>query len=169
MGCLSTEWSRIQLSYLKLNHYPRKKGQVAPGLGAILTYLLDLTHSVWLKWNSALHGDDSTTKLLSYKHTQLLLDIQDLYDQADSMLASNHSFFTKDYDHWITQPTSQLLTFLKRMKLAVKVSAAQAADMGVNFCPIDAYFSPLVPAHLFDIILDTAYIPPDQAIPLEPG
>jgi hypothetical protein len=56
------------------------------------------------------------------------------------------------------------------MKLTVtKVSVAQAADMGTNFRPIDSYFSPLVPAHLFDIIVGTAYVPPDQAIPLEPG
>jgi hypothetical protein len=89
MGCLSTDWARIQLSYLKLNNYPRKKGQVASGLGAVITYLLDLVHAVWLKRNSALHSNDSTTKLLTYKHTQLFLTIQDLYDQQDSMLAAD--------------------------------------------------------------------------------
>jgi hypothetical protein len=128
------EWSRIQTSYLKLNNYPRKTGQTASGLGAILTYLLDLTYLVWLKRNSALHGDDSTAKLLSYKHTQLLLEIQELYDQVDSMLASGRSLFTEqDYKYWLTQPTTQLLTFIKRMKITVKVSVAQAADLGANF------------------------------------
>jgi hypothetical protein len=158
LGCIPTDWARIQLSYLKPNHYPRNKGQVASGLGAVLTYLFDLTHAVWLKWNYTLHGDDSTTQLLSYKHTQLLLDIQDLYAQKDSMLAADRSLFTEDYDHWLTQPTSQLLTFIKRMKTTVKVSVAQAADMGPNFRAIDSYFSPLVPALLFDIILGTAYM-----------
>jgi hypothetical protein len=169
MGCLFTEWARIQLTYLKLNNYPRQKGQVASGLGAIITYLFDLTHSVWLKRNLALHGDDPTTKLLSYKHTQLLLDIQDLYDQSEVMLASDRSLFTHPYKYWLTQPTTQLLTFIQRMKVTVKVSVAQAADMGSNFRAIDSYFPPLVPAHLFDSIPGTAYIPPDQDIPLEPG
>jgi hypothetical protein len=133
MGCFSTEWARIQMSYLTLNHYPRKKGQVASGLGAIITYLFDLTHSIWLKRNKALHGDDSTTQLLSYKHTQLLLEIQDLYDQSDAMLPSDRSLFTHPYEYWLTQPTTQLLTFIKRIKVTVKVSVAQAADMGANF------------------------------------
>jgi hypothetical protein len=104
----------------------------------VITYLLDLVHAVWLKRNSALHGGDSTTKLLVYKHTQLLLTIQDLYNQKDSMLAADRSLFTHDYDYWLTQPTTQLLTFIKKMKTTVKVSVAQAADMGKNFRAINS-------------------------------
>jgi hypothetical protein len=169
MGCFSLDWARLQLQYLKLNNYPRNKGQVASVLGALLNYLVDFTHPVWLKRKTALHGDDSTTKLLSYKHTQLLLDIQDLYDQSDSMLAVDCSIFTKPYEYWITQPTTQLLTFLKRMKFTVKVRVAQAADMGANFRSIDYYFSPLVSAHLFDLMLGTPHIPAAPKIPAEPG
>jgi hypothetical protein len=99
MACFSLDWARLQMQYLKLNKYPRTKGQVASALGALLSYLLDYTHYVWLKCNTALHGDDSTTKLLLYKHTQLLLDIQDLYDQSDSMLAADHLLFIKPYDY----------------------------------------------------------------------
>jgi hypothetical protein len=87
----------------------------------------------------------------------------------DSMLAADRSLFTEEYDYWLTQPNSQLLTFIKRMKTTVKVSVAQAADMGSNFRSIDPYFSPLVPAHLFDIVLGPAYIPPGAEIPLDPG
>jgi hypothetical protein len=85
------------------------------------------------------------------------------------MLAADRSLFTKPYDYWITQPTTQVLTFLKRMKPTVKVSVAQAADMGANFRSIDSYFPPLVPAHLFDLILGTPYIPADPELPAEPG
>jgi hypothetical protein len=169
IGCVSLEWARLQMIYLKLNNYPRTKDQVAAALGALLSYLLDFAYPVWLQRNTVLHGDDSTTKLLSYSHTQLLLDIQDLYDQSDSMLAADRSLFTKPYDYWITQPTTQLLTFLKRMKPTVKVSVAQAADMGANFRSIDSYSPPLVPAHLFDLILGTPYIPADPDVPAEPG
>jgi hypothetical protein len=74
IGCFSLEWARLQVNYLTLNNYPRTKGQVAAALGALLGYLLDFTYYVWLKRNTALHGDDATTKLLLYKHTQLLLN-----------------------------------------------------------------------------------------------
>ena len=54
------------------------------------------------------------------------------------------------------------------MKTTVKVSVAQAADMGANFRPIDAYFPPVIPAHLFEVILGTAYVPPVPDIPPVP-
>jgi hypothetical protein len=169
LDCFSTEWARLQMAYLQLNNLPRKRGQVATGLGTIAGYLLELTHSVWLKCkNAALHGDESTTKLLSYKHTQLLLDIQDLYDQSDSMLATDRVLFTKPYEYWISQPTNQLLTFLKRMKTTVKFSVTQAADMGAHFRSIDSYFPPVIPAHHFKVILGTPYVPPVPDIPPEP-
>jgi hypothetical protein len=72
--------------------------------------------------------------------------------------------------YWLTQPITQLLTFLKQMKTIITVSITQqVANMGANFCAINSYFSPLVPAHLFDIILGTPYIPPEPDIPIEPG
>jgi hypothetical protein len=153
MGCISTEWSRIQTAYLKLNNYPRKKGQTASGLGAILTYLLDLTYSAWLKRNLALHGDDSTTKLLSYKHTQLLLETQELYDQVDSMLASDRSLFTEDYEYWLTQPTTQLLTFIKprsksvlpRQPIWARTSVRSTRTSLLSFQPIFLTSSSVLP------------------------
>jgi hypothetical protein len=118
-------------------------------------------HSIWFKRNKALHGEDATTQLLSYKHTQLLLDIQDLYDQQELMLAADRKIFTKPYEHWIDQPTSQLQTFLQQMRATVHASVAPAADMGVNFRPIDTYFPPSIPQGIFDVILGTTYIPPE--------
>jgi hypothetical protein len=125
---------------------------------------------MWLQRNKALHGDDATTtQLLSYKHTMLLLEIQDLYDQRPLMLADDRKLFTKPYDHWIDQPTSQLKTFLQRMRATVKASVAQAADMGSNFRPIDSYFPPHIPQDIFKIILGNTYHPPepDYAFMLE--
>jgi hypothetical protein len=136
LGCWSKKWAKLQLSYLRLNQYPIQKGQAATGVGAIISHLLDVVHSLWMVRNSALHGDDSTTLLLSYKHTQLLLDIQDLYDQSDSMLASNKSLFVHPYSYWLDKPSTELQTFLKRMRPKVKTSVEQAANMGVNFRPI---------------------------------
>jgi hypothetical protein len=101
MGCFSVAWSHIQERYLKLNQYPRNKGQAHHGIKTITAYLLDFVHSVWLLRNKALHGEDSTTQLLSYKHTQLLLEIQELYDQVDSMLAADRSIFTQPYEYWL--------------------------------------------------------------------
>ena len=51
------------------------------------------------------------------------------------------------------------------MRTTVKVSVAQAADMGANFRTIDTYFPPTIPDALFDIILGSTYIP---TIPPEP-
>jgi hypothetical protein len=140
LGCFPTDWIRLQEAHLKLNHLPRKHGQAALGIKHLITLLLETVHTVWLKRNGAIHGDDTTTKLLSYKHTQLLLDIQDLYDQVPHMLASDRDLFTKPYDYWLTQNTSQLLTFLKCMQLTVKTSVIQAADLGPNFRTIKSYF-----------------------------
>jgi hypothetical protein len=145
MGCFSTEWLRLQEAHLRLNHLPRATGQAALGLCMITTYLLDIVHSVWLQRNTALHGDDSTTKLLSYKHTQLLLEIQDLYDQESSMLAADRKLFVHPYEYWLSQPTTQLQTFLRRMRLTVKTSITQAADMGSNFRTINTYSPPPFP------------------------
>jgi hypothetical protein len=88
---------------------------------------------MWLQRNTVLHGDDATTQLLSYKHTQLLLEIQDLYDQKDLMLANDRKIFTKPYNYWIDRPTSQLKAFLQRMQATVKASVVQDSDMGPNF------------------------------------
>jgi hypothetical protein len=119
-------------------------------------------HSIWLQRNKALHGEDATTQLLSYKHTQLLLDIQDLYDQQELMLAADRKIFTKPYEYWIDQATSQLQTFLQRMRATVHASVAQAADMGVNFRPIDTYCPPSsIPQGIFNVILGITYIPPE--------
>jgi hypothetical protein len=111
--------------------------------------------------NKALHGDNSTTLLLSYKHTQLLLDIQDIYDQADSMLAADRRLFVHPYNYWLDKPTAELKTFLKRMRPTVEASVAQAADMGTHFRSIDSYFPLPIPPELFDVILGKPHIPPE--------
>jgi hypothetical protein len=160
LGCLSVDWANFQHAYLKLNRFPHNKGQASNGIRAIVAYLLDFVHSVWLVRNKALHGDDTTTQLLSYKHLQLLLDIQDLYDQADSMLVADRDLFVHPYEYWIDQPTAQLATFLKRMRPTVKVSVNQAADMGANFRTIDSYFPRQLPPDLIANILGRPYIPP---------
>jgi hypothetical protein len=128
---------------------------------SLLIYLLEHVHCVWLARNLALHGDDTTTQLLSYRHTQLLLDIQVLYDQQDSMSAADCRLFTQPYDYWLTKLTSQLKTFLLRMKPTVKTSILQAADMGANFRTIDNYFPPAIPQHVIDAIHIIPYFSPE--------
>jgi hypothetical protein len=98
---------------------------------------------------------------LSYKYTQLLLEIQYLYNQVDSMLAADRSLFTQPYGYCIDKPTTQLQTFLERMPTSVKVSVAQAADMGAHFRTINSYFPPTIPPVLFDVILGLPPIPPE--------
>jgi hypothetical protein len=106
LGCFSTEWTRLQFQYLKLNNLPRDKRQAETKIRHLITCLVEVVHTVWLSWSKALHGDDGTTQLLSYKHTQLLLDIQDLYDQQHQMLAADRHLCTQPYEYWIAQPTS---------------------------------------------------------------
>jgi hypothetical protein len=161
MGCFSTDWVRLQAVHLARNQYPRDRRQVETGIRSLLSFLLEHVHCVWLARNLALHGDDTTTQLLSYRHTQLLLDIQDLYDQADDMLAADRRLFTKPYDYWLDQPTAQLKTFLLRMRPTVKTSVLQAADMGANFRTIDTYFPPPIPQAIIDAIHILPYFPPE--------
>jgi hypothetical protein len=161
MGCLSVDcWANFQYAYLKLNQYPHNTGQASNGVRAIVAHLLTFVHSVWLLRNRALHGDNTTTLLLSYKHTQLLLEIQDLYDQADSMSVADRVLFVHPYGYWLDKPATKLTDFLKQMHMTVKVSVAQAADMGANFRTIASYFPPMIPQELFDAILGKLHIPP---------
>jgi hypothetical protein len=99
--------------HLVHNQLPRDIQEADNTIKSILTYLMEVVHLVWLTHNSALHGDDATTQLRSYKHTQLLLDIQDLYSQQAHMLASDRHLFVHPYEYWLGQPTNQLKTFLK--------------------------------------------------------
>jgi hypothetical protein len=162
MACLSTQWTTLQHEYLALNHFPHDKQQAATTIKTVLTYLLDGVHTVWLTRNSALHGDAATTQLRSYKHTQLLLEIQDLYDQQAQMLAADRRLFVHPYEYWLAQSMTQLKTFLKRMRPTVRTSIKQANDLGTNFRAIDSYFSPLIPPDIFAAILDKPYIPPAE-------
>jgi hypothetical protein len=84
------------------------------------------------------------------------------------MLSADLKLFTRPYEFWITRQTSQLVTFLKRMRTTVKTSVAQAADMGTHVRTIDTYFPPQIPQALFDVILCTPYVPPAPAIPPKP-
>jgi hypothetical protein len=161
LGCCSTKWAKLQFSYLQLNQYPRKKGQAANGVRAIISHLMEVDHSVWMARNTALHGDNSTTLLLSYKHTQLLLDIQDIYDQSDSMLTADRRLFVHPYSYWLDKPLMELQTFLKRMRQAVKTSVEQATNMGVNVRSIDSYFPSCIPPELYGVILGKPPIPPE--------
>jgi hypothetical protein len=161
MGCFSTEWTRLQAAHLARNKYPCDKRQAETGIRALLIHLLEHVYNVWLARNLALHGDDTTTQLLSYRHTQLLLDIQVLYDQQDNMLAADRCLFTQPYNYWLTKPTSQLKTFILRMKPTVKTSIIQAADMGANFRTIDNYFPLAIPQHVIDAIHIIPYFAPE--------
>jgi hypothetical protein len=161
LGCFSTDWADLQQAHLKLNHIPRDRGQASNGIRSLIAYFLEFAHQIWFVRNRALHGDDATTQLLSYKHTQLLLEIQDLYDQIPNMLVADQDLFVHPYDYWLNKPISELNTFLKRMRTTVKVSVAQAADMGANFRTLDSYFPLPIPLALFDVILGTTYIPPE--------
>jgi hypothetical protein len=161
LGCFFNDWVRLQQAYLKFNAPPRDKQQASIGIKQCILYFMNLSHAVWLQRNKALHSDDATAQLLSYKHTQLLLEIQDLYDQQDLMLANDRKIFTKPYNYWIDQPTSQLKTFLQRMRATVKARNVQASDMGPNFRPIDSYFPPTILQGIFDIILDMTYHLPE--------
>jgi hypothetical protein len=161
IGCFKQEWSCLQFKFLQLNNLPRDKRQADTQIRHLITYLIEIRHAVWLSRNKALHGDDVTMQLLSYKHTQLLLEIQDLlYDQQAQMMAADRRLFTKPYEYWIGQPTSQLKTFLQRMWATVKAGIAQSNDLGVHFRPVDGYFPPVIPPAIFAVILATPYIPP---------
>jgi hypothetical protein len=64
--CFSLESTRLEEAYLRLNHYPRNKGQSVTGIKQVITFMMDTVHYIWLQRNGSLHDDDTTTKLLSY-------------------------------------------------------------------------------------------------------
>jgi hypothetical protein len=78
------------------------------------------------------------------------------------MLAADRRLFVHPYEYWLAQSTTQLKTFLKRMRPTVlRTSIQQANDLGTHFRAIDSYFPPLIPPDIFAAILDQPYIPPE--------
>jgi hypothetical protein len=109
-------------------------------------------HELWFLRNSHLHDADGTS-LHSYRHSQLLHEIEALYDLAPSMLASDRAIFHYPLDKRQSQNTNQLRNFLSFARPVVKLSVQQAKDMGTNFKSIDEYFRPTIPQHVIDAIL----------------
>jgi hypothetical protein len=77
------------------------------------------------------------------------------------MLVSDMVLFVHPYGYWLDKPATELTTFLTRMRTTVKVSVAQAADIGANFRTIASYFPPTIPSELFDENLGKPHTPPE--------
>jgi hypothetical protein len=72
------------------------------------------------------------------------------------MLAADRRLFVHPYEYWLAKPTTQLKTFLKRMRPTVRTSIKQANDLGTNFRAIDSYFHPLIPPDIFTAMTSRA-------------
>jgi hypothetical protein len=118
-------------------------------------------HDLWLLWNSQLH-DANGRSLHSYHHSQLLHEIEALYDLAPSMLASDGAVFHYLFAKRQTHKTNQLRDFLSFARPVVLTSMEQAKDMGSNFKTVDKYLCPIIPQHVIDAILGNFSCDPDS-------
>ena len=91
-GFFHQDWVQIQDDYLRFRKLPRNKNQAASLIKIMASTIFGSLHELWFLRNSHLHDTDGSS-LHSYKHSQLLHEIEALYDMAPSMLASDRSIF----------------------------------------------------------------------------
>jgi hypothetical protein len=150
-GFFHVSWIQLQNRYLGHMHLPRNKNQATTAIKAWILLIFDGLHDLWLLRNDHLHGN-SPASLHSYKRLQLLTEINQLYAQKDLLLASDRDILSQPVEHWESQSTTSLRSFLAFAKPVATISIRQAADMGSNFRPIDDYFRRPIPQHVIDAI-----------------
>ena len=161
-GFFHQDWVQIQDDYLRFRKLPRNKNQAASLIKIMASTIFGSLHELWFLRNSHLHDTDGSS-LHSYKHSQLLHEIEALYDMAPSMLASDRSIFHYPFEQRETHNTNQLRNFLSFARPVVQTSIQQAKDMGTNFrTNIDDYFHPEIPQHVIDAILGNFRRDPDS-------
>jgi hypothetical protein len=160
-GFFHVDWVLIQDDYLRFRHLPRNKNQSLTTMKLLSSTLFGALHEMWLLRNSHLH-DTNGTSLHSYHHSQLLHEIESLYDLAPLMLASDQSIFNYPLAQRQTHNTNQLRNFLSFARPVVQISIDQAKNMGANFKPVDAYFRPVIPQHVINAILGNFRRDPDS-------
>ena len=142
----------MQDEYLRFRNLPRNKNQSVSLMKTLSTTISRALHELWFLHNSHLH-DTQGTSLHSYKHSQLVHEIEALYDLTPLMLALDRSIFHYPLTQRTKQHTNQLRTFLSFARPVVKTSIQQAKDMGTNFMSFGEYFCPVIPQHVIDAIL----------------
>jgi hypothetical protein len=150
-GFFHTSWIQLQHNYLGFRKLPRHKHQATTTIKTWANLIFTALHELWLLRNEHLHGS-SPQSLHSYKRLQLLGEISDLYAQKGMMLASDRDILSQPIEHWDSQSTTTLRSFLAFAKPVAAISIRQAADMGPNFRTIDEYFRPPIPQHIIDAI-----------------
>jgi hypothetical protein len=160
-GFFHQDWVHIQDEYLRFRKLPRDENQAALLINIMASAIFGSLHELWFLRNSHLHNTDGSSLHL-YKHSQLLHEIEALYDMAPSMLGSDRSIFHYPFEQRQTHNTNQLRNFLPFACPVVQTSIQQAADMGTNFLTIDEYFHPVIPQHVIDAILGNFSRDPDS-------
>jgi hypothetical protein len=159
-GFFHQDWMHVQDDYLRFWGLRRNKNQAVTLMKLIASTIFGSLHELWFLWNSHLH-DTEGTSLHSYKRSQLLHEIEELYDLAPSMLASDRSIFHYPLDKRKTHNTNQLRNFFSFARPVVNTSIQQAKDLGQKFKPIDE-FCPRIPQHIIDAILGNFSRDPDS-------
>jgi hypothetical protein len=160
-GLFHQDWVPIQDGYLQFRQLPSNKNQSVSLMKITASTIFGALHELWFLRNSHLHDVDGSS-LHSYRHSQLLHEIEALYDLAPSMLASDRAIFHYPLAKRHSHNTNQLRNFLSFARPVVQLSVQQALDMGSNFKSIDEYFRPKIPQHVIDAILGNFSRDPDS-------
>jgi hypothetical protein len=150
-GFFHTSWITMQHRYLGFRKLPRNKNQATTTIKNWVHLIFSSLHELWLLRNEHLHGR-SPQSLHSYKRLQLLGEIVDLYAKKGLLLASDRDILSQPVEHWESQSTTTLRSFLAFAKPVATISIRQAADLGSNFRTIDEYFRRPIPQHVIDAI-----------------
>jgi hypothetical protein len=151
-GLFSTDWVKLQDRYLRTLGLPRSRHEATRAIRSMIQLCHEQCHSIWLLRNNHLHRTDPNN-LTCYKHLHLLAQIHELYEAVPFMMQHDRLIFDFPFECRKLQSTAILKAFYTHAKPIVELSIKQALQFGPQFQPITTYFRPLIPAHLFDIIL----------------
>jgi hypothetical protein len=152
-GHFSSDWAKLQHSYLQFAKKPCNKHQASSFLKELTSNLWAIVQSIWLLRNDHLHGT-SSTPLHSIKRLELISEISSLYNMAPSMLASDRAIFDYPLGARAKHSTTSLQNFLHFASPITKRSIKDAAIIRIQTKPINTYFGPQfpIPPSLYDII-----------------
>jgi hypothetical protein len=131
-GFLPPAWSTLQQRYLTARNLPRDKQQADRWMKAIIRHCHDFYHTLWLLHNSHLHSKAAGAST-SYKHLNLLAQLEALYACAPHMLAQDQEMFSLPFEDRQLQSTRTLYAFYTFVKPPEETSIKKAQDFGTTF------------------------------------
>jgi exonuclease III len=130
-GKLSPDWAHLQYIYACRHNKLEPSKYWTTWL---IKYMASQAHNLWLSRNRDRHGHDSAEQYQA-KLTQVRRDVTDMYSHLDHVLPDDRELFGASLESHLTQPLSQLQSWLMVNKPLILMSVRQAKDKSLAKTP----------------------------------